>query len=380
MRSEKRTPAKQATDYARGRVPSIKPVSSTPNNISPVMQGGDERAYSAAQVLNGSLLDGQSAVFDPAAPELLTSWSSAADVIYCVNTYPNGITLSVHSNLPAAGKAAQPAEQTEGATSTAQRQKSGEKFAAQQFHLRVRDTRDYQLPAGKYFLHRENYAAALEMHFSQLHKDGRLNSTAVYFGTTTDPFLSLHKKFDVTMACIALLERYVPGQVIFQTRSPMIISVLPALKALGERCVVAMPVETISEKAMSRYLPGKPRIGERLIAADGLRRQGIRVNLQASPILPYGDAKRDAWDFAEILERHADYITFGCLASGSEADEKQLKNLPIAQRLSADRQFFWLRPQCYQYVYQALKTLAPEKLMLPVKKPHSPGQLNLFAA
>ena len=315
--------------------------------------------------------------FDPQASELTTTWSSFAENIYCLNTYPNGITLSVHSGTAPAPVGAADSDTV---VDSVDQLSKAERYSPQQFHLRFRDTRDYQLPSGRYYLHRENYISAFENQLSQLHKSGKLASTVLYFGTTTDPFLSLHKKFDVTMACIELLERYMPGSVVFQTRSPMVISVLPALKHLGDRAVVVLPIESISEKAIARYTPGKPRIGERLVAAEGLRRQGIRVNLMASPILPYGDAKRDAWDFAEVLERHADFITFGCLASGSEADEKQLKSLPVAQKLESDKQFFWLRPHCYQYVYQAVRTLAPEKLVLPVKRPAPPSQLKLFAA
>jgi len=314
--------------------------------------------------------------FDPQAAELQTTWSSFAPVILCLNTYPNGITLSVHQNSaldipPVEKKGEEPANCGQGVVG----------FAPQQFHLRFRDTRDYQLPTGKYFLHRENFLTALEGHLSQLRKSGLLSDTVLYFGTTTDPFLSLHKKFDVTMGVMELFERYVPGRTVFQTRSPMIISVLPALKALGDKAVVVMPVESISERAISRYTPGKPKIGERLVAAEGLRRQGVKVNLSVSPILPYGDPKRDAWDFAEVLERHADYITFGALASGQESDEKQLKSFPVAQKLESDEQYYFLRPHCFQYVYQAVKALSPEKLQLPVKRSAAvAAQLKLFAA
>lgn len=315
--------------------------------------------------------------FDPNSRELQSSWSAGARTIYCINAYPNGITLSTHLPpqavpLPVAAVDSEQAVREPGARGT--------RLEPSQFHLRFRDTRDYQLPQGRYFLHREGFAMALEEHLSHLRKSGQLADAVFYFGTTTDAFLSLHKKFDVTMRCIDLLERYAPGLTVFQTRSPMVISVLPALKHLGDRAVVAIPIETISERAVQRYMPGKPRIGERLVAAEGLRRQGIRVELQVSPILPYGDERRNAWDFAEVLERHADYITFGCLASGVPAEEKQLKTFPISQRLESDEQFFWLRPYCYQYVYQAVKALAPEKLLLPSRSSVAPSQLGLFAA
>lgn len=311
------------------------------------------------------------AEFDPFAPELQTTWSTYAEQIYCLNTYPNGITLSVHSNDFDAAKNVSDDKSSDAALRLS-------KYLPNQFHLRFRDTRDYQLPVGKYYLHRENYAAALEAQLSHLHKVGELNSMVCYFGSVTDPFLNLHKKFDVTMSCLDVLERYAPGLVVFQTRSPMVISILPALKALGSRAVVAIPIETHIEKSVQRYMPTKPRVAERIVAADGLRKQGVTVNLMASPVLPYGDYFRDAWDFADLLNRHADYITFGSLASGSENDEKALRIMPIAQKLVADKQFRYLRPYSYHVLYRAMQAIAPEKLLLPVKKPVNPSQLSLF--
>ncbi len=300
--------------------------------------------------------------FDPKSTELQTSWASLAESIYCLNVYPNGITLSIHNNQ------SNPDEE------------GSQKFSPQQFHLRLKETSTYQLAEGKYLLYKENYKTALEMILLRLQKSGKLQTSVWYFGTVSDPFLNFHKKFDVIMGCLELLQKYIPQKIVFQTRSPMVISILGMLKYLGERAVTAIAIETISEKALARYTPGLPRIGERLLAADGLRKQGITVNLQVSPLLPYGDPKRDAWDFAEILEQHADYITFGCLATGDEQEEKQLKLIPLAQRLAIDQQYYWLRPFSYQYLFQGIKALAPEKLLLPIKAYVAPKQLKLFAA
>lgn len=316
--------------------------------------------------------------FDPRAMELRNSWQQYAKMVLCLNAYPNGITLSLHNLGELSEPGRDKSSQTEGEPGADKSENPRESAAG--FNLRFRDTRDYQLPAGRYFLYKENYAEALESHLSQLKRAGDLESTVIYFGLASDPFLALHKKFDVTTKCVALLEKYRPAKVVFQTRSPLVISILPTLKNLGERAAVSLAVETISERAVQRYMPGMPRIGERLITADGLRKQGIKVHLQVSPILPYGDPKRDVWDFAEVLDRHADYVTFSCLASGKESDERALKNLPIAQKLTADGQHFYLRPHCYQYVYLALKALHPEKLLLPVKRPVKASQLSLFAA
>lgn len=309
--------------------------------------------------------------FDPSAPQLQTTWSSFARRIYSINTYPNGITMSVHENDPLQR------------SDIARGEKVGErkaKFAPNHFHLRFRDTKNYQLPPGKYFLYRENYLDALEQHLSTLHKEGMLSSTVFYFGVTGDPFAGLSKKFDVTIGCLQLLEQYRPGLVVAQTRSPMIISALPILKMLGENAVAAIPVESPVEKAIVKYTPGQPKIAERLVAANGLRRQGIKVNLVVSPILPYGEVYRNAWDFADLLDSHADYVTFGCLASGAKSDEKQLRSLPVAQKLAADGNYRWLRPNSHRYLYGALSVVAPNKLMLPVKAANSVEQLDMFAA
>ena len=316
--------------------------------------------------------------FEGNAAELVTTWSSHAEVICCINSYGNGITLSLHPGLQVGVNSASGCET--GAGSGDSKSALMKRYLPNQFHLRFRDTRDYQMPDGKYFLYRKEVRAALEHQLSQLNQRGLLAATVVYFGTVTDPFAVFHKKFDVTTACLEILGQYRPSKLVIQTRSPMVIAALPTFKQLGDQSVAVIPVETHLERSVVRYTPGLPRISERLIAAQGLRRQGVAVNIAVSPVLPYGDSYRDAWDFAELINRHADYITFGCLADGSEANEKQLKNLPIAQRLAADQQFRWLRPHAYRHVYQALLSLAPDKLLLPVRAPIKPSQLALFAA
>ena len=303
--------------------------------------------------------------FDPKAEENFMSWHMFAPHILCVNAYPNGISVSLH-------------EQEVGAASAKETNKDG--FLPWQFHLRLKDTRDFRLPVGKYFLYRDNIKAALKKHLSALYKTGKLSKTVVYFGTTSDPFLSFQRKFEVTMACLELFEQYKPAKVVVQTRSPMVISALPMLKHFGERSVVVLPVETMLEEAVRKYSPGQPKISERIVAASGLRRQGVKVNLLVSPTLPYGDFYRDAWNFAELLDNYGDYVTFGSLAYGSASEERQLRQLALAKKLAADKKYHWLRPYSYRNVFRALSEIAPEKLRLPIDTPKSTSQLDLFAA
>jgi len=322
----------------------------------------DERAA-------GKPIDLKDIAFDPKSPALTTAWFSEREYVITLNAYPNGVTLSVHRN----------AARTE-ENSDAESEEIKPAFSPSQFHLRVKDTREYLLPQGRYSMIKERLSENLEKQLKNLREQGILSKSVLYFGMATDPFFGFPRKFEVTMKCIELLEKYKPGLLVVQSRSPMLLAALPIFKLFGERAVAVIPVETNNERAVQLYTPGQAPIAERLIAADGLRKQGITVNLQVSPVLPYGDFYRDAWTFAETLAEHADYVTFGCLATGHVADEPNLRALPIAQTLSSDKMFRWLRPHAYRYLFHAMEVVAPEKLRLPVKLEAKQSQLSLFAA
>ncbi len=311
--------------------------------------------------------------FDPQSPELTTSWFSARKHIICLNAYPNGVTLSIHKN-PAF------AAQTKDGSNSKESQSAPKPLLATQFHLRSKDTREYLLPQGRYHLIKERMADTLELHLKQLKDQNILQDAVLYFGVTTDAFFALPKKFEVTMKCLELLEKYQPGMLIVASRSPLVLSALPILKYFGDRAAAVITLESPYDAVLQKFTPGQSTVMERLVAADGLRAQGITVNLQVSPILPYGDFYRDAWPFAELLAAHADFITLGCLATGSVQDEQALRMNPLAIRLSTDKQYRWLRPHAYKYLFHALQSVAPEKLLLPVRSEAIKSQLSLFAA
>ncbi len=371
---------KTKSAYATGENNSITKLSSRETVAAEwpfANEGGrlEQRTTRQAKAV-ASTLRIEDAPFHPHAEELTRTWHQGASSIISINAYPNGIAMSQHvlENDVAV------AESAEHEQAPAVEAEPVSPYHPSQFHLRFRDTRDYLLPSGRYFVYREGYAVGLERRLAQLREQGRLESTVIYFGTASDPFLPFQSKFDVTMCCLNLFERYRPGFLVIQTRSPMVIAALPTLKCLQRQSAVVISIESRLEQVIARYTPGQPKISERLVAADGLRRQGIPVNLNVSPILPYGEVQRDAWDFAALLDAHGDFITLGCLASGGPEDELRLKNLPISRRLVGDKQYRWLRPHCYRNLYLALKMLAPEKLLLPKRAGVKPSQLNLFAA
>lgn len=348
---------------------------------------GSQRAQNNANAVGipgpqSPLVDISNVVFNPRCEEITNTWSTGAKEILVINAFQNGITASLHRNWledynPACSLESRSAKAQSPAESSLS-QSSG--YRSDHFHLRLRETRDFQLAPGKYFVYKENFADALEDLLSLLNRQGKLDSTVCYFGCAADPFFSFHKKFNVTMCCLDLLEKYRPMRVVVQTRSPMVIAGLPMLKSLGDRAVVVIPIETHLERIIYRYTPSQPKIAERLLAIEGLRAQGITVNISVSPILPYGDYYRNAWEFADLLNTHADYITFGCLSDGSESAERELKNLELGKKLAEDKQYRWLRPYSYRVLFATLKHIAPDKLRLPVSLITSPSQLEMFVA
>ena len=159
----------------------------------------------------------------------------------------------------------------------------------------------------------------------------------------------------------------------------MVIAGLPFFKKFGEDVAVVMPVETCSDRVISRYTPGQPSVNDRLVAADGIRAQGVKVNLCVSPVLPYGDIYTQAVPFSEMLREHADYITFGAISDGSQEGQSQLRSLPLVAKLLEDKQSQYIQPHCYRVLYATLKKLAPEKLLLPVVGQEPPTQLEIFS-
>lgn len=253
------------------------------------------------------------------------------------------------------------------------------------------DPRDYYslkleeeaMPGGvrsRYILDKKNPLHELERRLEQLACKGILGSSIIHFGTMCDPFAPFSGKFDASMRFLELFNRFIPGQLVVQTRSPLIVIALPVLKKLGARAAVTLGIETPSQQAADRYTPGLPQISERLRAANVLRRFNVEVTLQVGPVLPYGDFRRSAGEFAKLLAAHGDFVHLMPMTDGSMAREKQIRSSQIAKKLAADNEFSLLGPGATEPLRNALKELAPRKLELPVREHLKPKQMSFFAA
>ena len=217
----------------------------------------------------------------------------------------------------------------------------------------------------------------LERHLARLSSRGELRRTTIVFGVSTDPFHPFDEKFATSMKFLELFERYAPGKLIVQTRSPLIVIGLPVLKQVRKNTFVQIGLETPLEEIRLRYTPELPTVSERWKTVRALKRFGFRVGIQVGPVLPYGDWRVDAAAFGEELVAEADFISVQSIADSAGCGRP---NSPLARKLAADRQFFWLRPDTSKPLLAALERLAPEKVYHPAEHAVPDRQMHLFGS
>lgn len=217
----------------------------------------------------------------------------------------------------------------------------------------------------------------LERHLAKLSSRGELRRTTIIFGVTTDPFHPFDEKFATSMKFLELFERYAPGKLIVQTRSPLIVIGLPVLKQLRNNTFVLIGIETPLEEVRQRYTPDLPTVTERWKTVRALKRFGFKVGVQVGPILPYGDWRADAAKFAGLLAAEADFVTVQAIADTTRGARP---GGALANKLAADRQFFWLRADTRMPLVAALEAQAPDKLYHPAELAVPDRQMALFGS
>ena len=248
------------------------------------------------------------------------------------------------------------------------------------FALRLQNDSEQIRLRSRYALDKKNPLHELEKRLKDLSQRGILRRSHIYLGVTNDPFLPFNGKFDASMRFLDIFQRYTPGLLTVQTRSPLVVIAMPVLKRLGRHASVTIGIETPLEEARKRYTPELPKVTERLKAAAALRRFGVEVTFQVSPILPYGDWRKDAAAFAELLDQNADYVHVQSITDGTDSKERRIRSSCLVQKLAQDRKYHWLRPDTGTPLCVALGEIAPQKLLTPERQHLKSKQLEMFAA
>jgi len=232
----------------------------------------------------------------------------------------------------------------------------------------------------KYSLRKGDPVRQLECELIKMSQLGLLSRSTILFGDTVDPFHPFDGKFDTSMRLLELFKRYTPGMLYLQTRSPLVVIALPVFQHLGEACAVNIGIETHLERACSHYTPGLPRVRERVKTVRALQRFGVSTNIQVSPLLPYGQWRSSAMEFAEFLCEFNGSLSIRSLNDGTPEGAQRLRHTPLAKKLAHERKFHWLRPDAAFPLTEAIELLAPEKLVVDKLPRTTPKQLEMFAA
>jgi DNA repair photolyase len=249
------------------------------------------------------------------------------------------------------------------------------------FFLRLEFSREQVVKLkSRYTFFNKDPLIRFESELQRLSKLGVLRRTQFYIGVLSDPFIPFEKGFDLTLKTLRLFEKYVPGHVTIQTRSPLIVLALTSFKALSPRLSVTIALETGVDRTVRHFTPELPSASERLKAARSLRSFGLEVTIQAAPLLPYGEREHDAWSFAQTLIEAADYIFVQAISDGTASSERRLRRSEVGMKLLREKAYWWLRPDTAEPLISALGALDPSKLALP-RRPHlEDKQLKIFAA
>jgi hypothetical protein len=246
------------------------------------------------------------------------------------------------------------------------------------FSLNIPDFTKKLAPRSRHIPKGEQVFSELEKKLHLLYYHGQLENSCIYLGVQTDPFYPFEGKFDTSIKLLKLLEKYRPGKIVIQTRSPLIVIAIGSLKTLADRLTVNMVLETCLDNVSARYTPEFPLASERIKAITALNRFNIPVDIQVAPLLPYGKIIEDAPRFADILMRYAEHIYIEPLfAEGyNDAGQKNISDL-IAGAIANNHGTEWLRPDSSQYLLKALSKV-PDKLAAPDFSDLCSKQLAMF--
>ncbi len=119
-----------------------------------------------------------------------------------------------------------------------------------------------------------------------LSKELRVKKMGVVgFGTVTDPYLPVEKKYEITRRCLELLQMH-DFSVCIQTKSSLVLRDMELLKSLSN-IEVGVTLTTLDDRVREKMEPGASSVEERLRALDELGKSGINTWVFLGPVMPH---------------------------------------------------------------------------------------------
>ena len=136
----------------------------------------------------------------------------------------------------------------------------------------------------------------------------RVKRGNISFGTVTDPYQPLERKYGITRACLEVLTAY-EFPVSILTKSALVLRDLDLLHRLHD-VEVGFTITTLDDEVRQVFEPRSSPISSRLTALAELARAGVKTWAFCGPLLPFlsdGDEQMDAL-FGKLARAGVSYI------------------------------------------------------------------------
>jgi len=175
--------------------------------------------------------------------------------------------------------------------------------------MTVQRANPYRLPWSEWISPKTNAPVLLR----RAAERGSLAGARIFCSSTTDPYVPLERKLELTRGCLEVFVETPPALLVVQTRSPLVERDAELLAAIPS-CWASLTVTTLDERVRRTFEPDSPSTARRLATLVALRRAGVRVQAAVSPLLP-GDTRA----LAEALEPRVDRVVVDDCFSGDGA-------------------------------------------------------------
>jgi DNA repair photolyase len=188
---------------------------------------------------------------------------------------------------------------------------------------------------------------------------GVVAGARIFCSSTTDPYLGLERRLELTRRCLRVLAEHPPEALVVQTRSPLVQRDAPLLAAIPT--VLASITVTTADEGVRRLLePDSPPLRVRLATLAALRAAGVRTQAAVAPLLP-GDPRV----LAEALEPVADRVVVDDFFRGDGAGGARSRR--ALARLEAAGFGAWARPGYAEPALEAFRAvLGPDRVLVSV--------------
>lgn len=194
-------------------------------------------------------------------------------------------------------------------------------------------------PWGAWVVAKRNLPALLERELQTLDTARRLAAATIFMSSATDPYQGLERRLKLTRAALEAFLRHPPRRLLVQTRSPLVERDLDLLRALEDRVIVSLTIETDDDSVRRALTPTSPSVERRLRCARVIRAAGVFVQVAVAPMMPNHPQR-----FAAILDEAADRVIVDTYFDGDGANGRRSRALEIGalyERLGYEG---WFRP------------------------------------